>query len=134
MQIGKICGEMKCQLGEEVKCIGDCGPDTDKEYGLEEVTQESYNYIHKPKHYQLFTVDDLRRLVAEGKGIDVVTIANKSGLNKDAYMFNVLKYVLRKGKPNEPRDRDVQKIKEYSEIWLENYAEECPLKDPFRSK
>ena len=86
----------------------------------------NYNYIHKPKHYQLFTVDDLRKLVAEGKGIDVVAIANKAKLNKDAYMFNVLKYVLRQNKPGEPRRRDVKKIREYSDIWLENDSAENP--------
>lgn len=80
----------------------------------------SYNYIHKPKHYQLFTVEDLKKLVSEGKGIDVVAIANKAKLNKDAYMFNVLKYVLRQEKPGEPRSRDVKKIREYADIWLEN--------------
>ena len=79
-----------------------------------------YEYIHKPKHYQLFTLDELRKLVSEGKGIDVVAIANKAKLNKDAYMFNVLKYVLRQEKPGEPRRRDVEKIREYADIWLEN--------------
>ena len=79
-----------------------------------------YNYIHKPDHYSLFTLDDLKKLVAKGESIDVVAIANKAGLDADAYMFNVLKYVLRKNKPNEPRRRDVQKIREYSDIWLKN--------------
>ena len=83
---------------------------------------KEYNYIHKPKHYSLFTVDDLRKLVAAGKDIDVVAIANKAGLDVDAYMFNVLKYVLRQKKPNEPRRRDVEKIREYADIWLENDA------------
>lgn len=80
----------------------------------------TYNYIHQPKHYQLFTVEDLKSLVFNGEGIDVVAIANQAGLDKDAYMFNVLKYVLRKEKPNEPRRRDVEKIKEYCDIWLKN--------------
>ena len=82
--------------------------------------ESTYNYIHQPKHYQLFTVEDLVELVARGEGIDVVAIANQAGLDKDAYMFNVLKYVLRKEKPNEPRHRDVEKIKEYCDIWLKN--------------
>lgn len=81
--------------------------------------QSSYDYIHKPKHYQLFTTEELKRLVSEGKGIDVVAIANKAGLDKDAYMFNVLKYVLRQEKPGEPRSRDVKKIREYADIWLD---------------
>ena len=80
-----------------------------------------YNYVHKPNHYQIFSVDDLKSLVERNQGIDVIAIANAAGLDKDAYMFNVLKYALRKNKPNEPRDRDVQKIKEYCEIWLNNY-------------
>lgn len=83
---------------------------------------EDYNYVHKPKHYQLFTVEDLKKLVDEGKGIDVVAIANKAKLDKDAYMFNVLKYVLRQEKPGEPRKRDVEKIHEYSAIWLDANA------------
>ena len=51
---------------------------------------------------------------------------NIIGLDADAYMFNVLKYVLRKNKPNEPRRRDVQKIHEYSSIWLENDKRKNP--------
>lgn len=85
----------------------------------ENTAQSSYDYIHKPKHYQLFTVEELKRLVSEGKGIDVVAIANKARLDKDAYMFNVLKYVLRQEKPGEPRSRDVKKIREYADIWLD---------------
>ena len=89
-------------------------------------SKENYNYIHKPDHYSLFSVDELRRLVANNESIDVVAIANKVGLDADAYMFNVLKYVLRKNKPNEPRRRDVQKIKEYADIWLENDKKKHP--------
>ena len=92
-------------------------------------SKENYNYIHKPDHYSLFSVDDLRRLVANNESIDVVTIANKVGLDADAYMFNVLKYVLRKNKPNEPRRRDVKKIREYADIWLENDKKKHPGDD-----
>lgn len=84
-----------------------------------------YNYIHKPNHYQIFSVDDLKRLVESNQGIDVIAVANAAGLDKDAYMFNVLKYALRKNKPNEPRDRDVQKIKEYCDIWLKNFNDKA---------
>ena len=87
---------------------------------MESISNKKYNYIHKPDHYQLFTVDDLRKLVSKGEGIDVVAIANKIGLDADAYMFNVLKYVLRQEKPGEPRSRDVKKIREYADIWLDN--------------
>lgn len=93
---------------------------------MESTIKTNYNYIHKPDHYQIFTVDDLRAMVSKGDGIDVVAIANKVGLDEDAYMFNVLKYVLRKNKPNEPRRRDVQKINEYSSIWLENDKRKNP--------
>ena len=48
----------------------------------------NYNYIHKPKHYSLFSLEELRSIVAKGESIDVVAIANKAGLDKDAYMFN----------------------------------------------
>ncbi len=85
-----------------------------------------YNYVHKPKHYSLFSPEDIKVLAARGEGIDVVAIANKAGLDKDAYMFNVLKYVLRQQKPNEPRSRDVEKIREYAGIWLShNGVEQC---------
>lgn len=88
--------------------------------------KSNYNYIHKPDHYCLFTVDDLKELVNRNEGIDVVAIANKAGLDQDAYMFNVLKYNLRKNKPNEPRRRDVKKIREYCDIWLDNDARKHP--------
>ena len=88
--------------------------------------KKEYNYIHKPDHYSLFSVDEMRAMVAKGESIDVVAIANKVGLDKDAYMFNVLKYVLRKEKPNEPRHRDVQKIAEYTKIWLDNFKKKHP--------
>lgn len=86
---------------------------------MSNIADNEYNYIHKPKHYEIFTVEDLKALVEAGRGIDVIAIANKVGLDKDAYMFNVLKYTLRRNKPNEPRDRDVRKIREYSDIWLD---------------
>jgi len=92
---------------------------------MSNTADSEYNYIHKPKHYEIFTVEDLKELVEAGRGIDVITIANKVGLDKDAYMFNVLKYTLRRNKPNEPRDRDVRKIREYSDIWLD--ANKCKM-------
>jgi len=46
------------------------------------------------------------------------------GLDKDAYMYMVLKYVLRKGKPGEPRSRDVKKIRQYCDMWLARNGEE----------
>lgn len=58
-------------------------------------TENSYNYIHNPKHYLIFTVDELKKLVEHDHGIDVRMIAEAAGLDKDAYMFNVLKYNLR---------------------------------------
>ena len=70
---------------------------------------KTYNYIHKPAHYHV---------IGE---YDVCDIANATGLNNDAYAFNILKYILRKNKPGEPRYRDIEKIKEYAEIWLKNF-------------
>ena len=84
-----------------------------------------YNYI-KPKHYEIFTVEDLKKLIEQGKGIDVRMIAEAVGLDKDAYMFNNLKYNLRQNKPNEPRRRDVLKMKQYCEFWLEKDAKDHP--------
>lgn len=72
-------------------------------------SETEYDFIHKPKHYCV--IGDY----------DVCDIANAVGLDKDAYAFNILKYVLRKNKPGEPRYRDIEKIKEYAEIWLKNY-------------
>lgn len=87
-------------------------------------TQNEYNYIHNPKHYEIFSVEDLKQLIEQNKGIDVRMIAEAVGLDKDAYMFNVCKYTLRHNKPNEPRRRDVKKIKEYCEFWLEKDAKD----------
>ena len=66
--------------------------------------------------------DNIEEIVEETTS----AIANKAKLNKDAYMFNVLKYVLRQEKPGEPRSRDVKKIREYADIWLENDKVENP--------
>lgn len=77
----------------------------EKEFDVFKDTETPYNYI-KPSHYDILP------------GVDVCTIAEAVGLDQDAYMFMVLKYVLRHGKPNEPRYRDVQKIREYADIWL----------------
>ena len=93
--------------------------------------ENNYNYIHKPKHYGIFSVEDLQQLIANNQSIDVCKIAEAVGLDKDAYMFNVLKYNLRKNKPNEPRFRDVLKIREYCDFWLNKYFNDHPEdKDP----
>ena len=76
---------------------------------------KSYDYVHRPKHYCVIG------------NYDVCDIANATGLCNDAYMFNVLKYVLRKEKPGEPRERDVRKIREYCDIWLKAHG--CTDKD-----
>lgn len=68
---------------------------------MENANSEEYNYIHKPKHYGILPAGEYK------EPIDVCAIAEAVGLDKDAYMFNVLKYVLRQQKPGEPRERDV---------------------------
>jgi hypothetical protein len=80
---------------------------------------EGYDYVVHPDHYALFSAEDLKRMAARGESIDVDAVARAVGLHRDAYMYMVLKYVLRKNKPNEPRERDVRKIKRYSEMWID---------------
>lgn len=87
-------------------------------YTGDPATDESYDYVHKPKHYSLFDLRDIQYFLDNGREIDVCAVAEAAGLDKDAYMFMVLKYVLRQEKPGEPRRRDVEKIREYCDIWL----------------
>lgn len=87
-------------------------------YAGDPATEEPYDYVHKPKHYALFDLGDLRYFLDNEREIDVCAVAEAAGLDKDAYMFMVLKYVLRQNKPGEPRRRDVEKIREYCDIWL----------------
>ncbi len=83
--------------------------------------ETGYEYVERPSHYRLFGPEDLKRFA---DGIDVDDVAAARGLDKDAYMYMVLKYALRKGKPGEPRSRDVKKIRRYCDIWLARNGEE----------
>lgn len=83
-----------------------------------EENDSGYDYVHKPKHYALLDPLELLAMAQNNEPLDVCAVAEAAGLDKDAYMFMVLKYVLRQNKPGEPRRRDVEKIREYCDIWL----------------
>lgn len=64
---------------------------------------EVVELVNHPKHYG-----------GEDNPYEVVKFAEAVGLDKDAYLFNVLKYIVRKGqKGNEPTLRDLQKAQWY---------------------
>ena len=48
----------------------------------------SKEMVNHPEHYQF----------GEDKSYEVVTVAEVWGLDQDAYLFNVLKYIVRSGK------------------------------------
>jgi len=56
--------------------------------------------VNHPEHYQF----------GEDKSYEVVTVAEVWGLDKDAYLFNVLKYIVRSGKKDDnPPLQDLKK-------------------------
>jgi hypothetical protein len=60
---------------------------------------QSYEHVNHPQHYG--GVDN---------PYEVVKIAEATGLDKDAYLFNVLKYIVRSGKKNDnPPVQDLKK-------------------------
>lgn len=62
--------------------------------------------VDHPSHYQF----------DEDKTYEVVTVAEVWGLDKDAYLFNVLKYIARSGKKDgEPPVQDLKKA-----VWYLN--------------
>jgi len=62
-------------------------------------TPKSYEHVNHPQHYG--GVDN---------PYEVVKIAEATGLDKDAYLFNVLKYIVRSGKKNDnPPVQDLKK-------------------------
>jgi len=62
-------------------------------------SEQSYEYINHPQHYG-----------GEGNPYEVVKIAEATGLDRDAYLFNVLKYIVRSGKKNDnPPVQDLKK-------------------------
>lgn len=63
----------------------------------EEVSK--YEHVNHPNHYG-----------GAENPYEVVKIAEATGLDKDAYLFNVLKYIVRSGKKNDnPPVQDLKK-------------------------
>jgi len=61
--------------------------------------KQSYEFVNHPQHYG-----------GENNPYEVVKIAEATGLDKDAYLFNVLKYIVRSGKKNDnPPVQDLKK-------------------------
>lgn len=59
----------------------------------------TYEYVNHPNHYG-----------GVNNPYEVVKIAEATGLDKDAYLFNVLKYIVRSGKKNDnPPVQDLKK-------------------------
>lgn len=59
----------------------------------------NYEFVNHPQHYG-----------GEDNPYEVVKIAEATGLDKDAYLFNVLKYIVRSGKKNDnPPVQDLKK-------------------------
>ena len=59
----------------------------------------SYEYVDHPQHYG-----------GAENPYEVVKIAEATGLDKDAYLFNVLKYIVRSGKKDDnPPIQDLKK-------------------------
>lgn len=55
--------------------------------------------VNHPEHYG-----------GEGNPYEVIKIAENTGLDKDAYLFNVLKYIVRSGKKDDnPPVQDLKK-------------------------
>jgi hypothetical protein len=62
-------------------------------------TSQSYEHVNHPQHYG-----------GENNPYEVVKIAEATGLDRDAYLFNVLKYIVRSGKKNDnPPVQDLKK-------------------------
>lgn len=62
-------------------------------------TPQSYEHVNHPQHYG-----------GENNPYEVVKIAEATGLDRDAYLFNVLKYIVRSGKKNDnPPVQDLKK-------------------------
>jgi len=61
--------------------------------------KQSYEFVNHPQHYG-----------GENNPYEVVKIAEATGLDKDAYLFNVLKYIVRSGRKNDnPPVQDLKK-------------------------
>lgn len=65
----------------------------------------NYEYVDHPQHYG-----------GAENPYEVVKIAEATGLDKDAYLFNVLKYIVRSGKKDDnPPIQDLKKALWYLE-------------------
>ena len=68
------------------------------------------NLVNHPKHYG-----------GEENTYEVVKVAEAWGLDKDAYLFNVLKYIGRNGKKNDnPPTQDLEKALWYLKRKIKN--------------
>jgi len=67
--------------------------------------EQKYEHVNHPDHYG-----------GENNPYEVVKIAEATGLDRDAYLFNVLKYIVRSGKKNDnPPIQDLKKA-----VWYLN--------------
>jgi len=71
---------------------------------------ENKEMVNHPSHYQF----------GNDKTYEVVNVCEAWGLDKDAYIFNVVKYVARAGKKDTDKElQDLEKAKWYLERRIE---------------
>lgn len=71
---------------------------------------ENKEMVNHPSHYQF----------GNDKTYEVVNVCEAWGLDKDAYIFNVVKYVARAGKKDTDKElQDLEKVKWYLERRIE---------------
>lgn len=71
---------------------------------------ENKEMVNHPEHYG-----------GEGNPYEVVKIAEGTGLDKDAYLFNVLKYIVRAGKKDPNKEiEDLKKAQFYLQRRIDN--------------
>lgn len=71
---------------------------------------EKKEMVNHPEHYG-----------GEGNPYEVVKIAEGTGLDKDAYLFNVLKYIVRAGKKDPNKEiEDLKKAQFYLQRRIDN--------------
>lgn len=71
---------------------------------------ENKEMVNHPSHYQF----------GSDKTYEVVNVCEAWGLDKDAYIFNVVKYVARAGKKDSDKElQDLEKAKWYLERRIE---------------
>jgi hypothetical protein len=78
--------------------------------------------VNHPNHYG-----------GESNPYEVVKIAEATGLDKDAYLFNVLKYIVRSGKKdNNPPLQDLKKALWYLDRRIKTIEENERLLEKYR--